>query len=105
MLSSPMMTQVIAAKVDFAKSAGNRQTTLLQDAKWAVSELVPDPKARAEVWSVLSFSGIGDHKAIINLLAKAAGKMRERPAPTDGLTPSRNGQSKADQRYGAPRTL
>ena len=88
----------------FAKEAGNRRDTMLQDAKWAISELEPDEAKRKEVWSALSFSGMGDHPAIIRLLSNAAGKMRERTAPATPLAPERGAINPADRRYGVQRT-
>ena len=82
------------------KKFGNRFDTVVNDAKFAISELVPDKKARADLWNVLAFTGAGDHPAVIDVMARAAKKMRERSAPATGLPPNgtKNG-SPADRRY------
>lgn len=86
---------------DFFKTAGNRSDTIANDAKWAIHELVKDSKQRAELTDVLGFTGAGDNKAIINLLAAAARRLRERNAPAPGLPQNgaRSGNP-ADRRYG-----
>lgn len=87
---------------DFEKSAGNRRNTVLNDAKWAITELMPNEKSRKELYSVLAFTGAGDNKYVISLLAAAAKKMREGAAPGPS-TPMNgpNNLSPAERRYGA----
>jgi hypothetical protein len=91
---------------DFDKSAGNRRDTVLNDAKWAVTELVKDTKERTELWNVLALTGAGDNKHLINLLAKAAKRMREPGSKGSGLpTNGARNENPADKRYGTkPRT-
>lgn len=90
---------------DFDKSAGNKRDTILNDAKWAITNLVPDGNARKEVWQVLAYTGAGNNKHVINLLASAAKKMRERAAPPSP-TPTNPGKATnpADRRYGAAKS-
>lgn len=88
---------------DFYKSAGNRADTLANDAKFAIAQLVPDKKARAEVFSLLDYTGTGDHKAMIGMLAAAGKKLRERAAPPPPVPPKGAPERAADRRY-APRT-
>lgn len=86
---------------DFEKFAGNRRDTMLNDAKFAITELVKDKAQRTELWSVLSFTGAGDHKAVISAFANAGKRLRERNAPGPSLP--QNGAksgSPADRRYG-----
>lgn len=88
---------------DFDKSAGNRRDTILNDAKWAITELVPDEKARSALWNVLAFTGAGDNKAVIGAFASAAKRLRERAAPPPPLPPRKEPANPADKRYGAGR--
>lgn len=86
---------------EFDKSAGNRRDTILNDAKWAISDIVKDTKQRQALWDVLAFTGAGDHPAVINAFASVAKRLRERAAPAPGLP--QNGAksgSPADRRYG-----
>lgn len=84
---------------DFFKSAGNRSDTIANDAKQAIKDLVPDTAKRTELYEVLKFTGAGDHKAVINLLAAAGRKLRERAAPPQGVRMSGQSKSAADRRY------
>lgn len=86
---------------DFDKSAGNKRDTILNDAKWAITELIPDAKARRELWDVFAFTGAGDHKAVINAFASAAKRLREANPPPKALpqNPAKGGTA-ADRRYG-----
>lgn len=86
---------------DFFKSAGNRSDTVANDAKQAIKDLVPDTAKRNELYEVLKFTGAGDHKAVINLLAAAGRKLRERSAPPQGVPMRGQSQSAAERRYGA----
>ena len=85
---------------EFEKGAGNRRDTILNDAKFTISEVIKDPKERAELWNVFAFTGAGDHPAVINALAKVAKKLRERTAPASPVpqTPER-GANQADRSY------
>jgi hypothetical protein len=87
---------------DFEERAGNRRDTIINDAKWAIGQLVPSAEKRKEIWSVLAFTGAGDHFAVINLMAAAAKKMRE-PSTSPNPTPNKSGRglSAADRRYAA----
>lgn len=89
---------------DVDKTYGNRRDTVLGEAKWAIGELVKDETQRRELYDVLAFSGVGDHKAVINAFASAARRLRERAAPPTDLPPKGAPQTAADRRYGAPRS-
>lgn len=85
---------------DAQKQFGNKFDTTVNDAKFAITQLVPDKKARTELWNVLAFTGAGDHPAVIGAMAAAAKVLRERGAPAKGLP--QNGAktgSPADRRY------
>lgn len=85
---------------DAQKQFGNKFDTTVNDAKFAITQLVPDKKARAELWNVLAFTGAGDHPAVIGAMAAAAKVLRERGAPGKGLP--QNGAktgSPAERRY------
>jgi hypothetical protein len=86
---------------DFDKQAGNRRNTILNDAKTAIRDLVPDEKQRTELWSVLAQTGAGDHPAVIRTFAALGKRMREgkAPGPSVPVNPSNN-LSPADRRYG-----
>jgi hypothetical protein len=84
---------------DFEKQAGNQRNTILNDAKSAIKDAVPDEKARADVWNVLAYTGAGDNPAIINMLAALGKRNRERGAPGPSLTATGT-QNPADKRYG-----
>lgn len=86
---------------DFDKQAGNRRDTILNDAKWAISHVIPNAEARKAVWSALALTGAGDHPAVINAFAAAAKKMRERGAPPPNVPGERTPQNPYDKRYGA----
>ena len=83
------------------KQFGNRRNTVVEDAKWAIEQIVPNEKARKDLWGVLAFTGVGDHPALIGALASAAKLLRERAAPPRGLPPKGPPQRAADKRYGA----
>ena len=82
----------------FETEAGNRRETILNDAKSAIRSAVPDVKARQELWNVLSFTGAGDHPAVIKALAALGEKLREpgKPLPSLPGTPT---TSAAQRRY------
>lgn len=69
---------------DFQKQYGNRQDTVLNDAKWAVSQFGGDKKQQAELWGVLNMTGAGDHPAVIRAFANIAKAHKERSAPQHG---------------------
>ncbi len=86
---------------DFEKSAGNKRDTLLNDAKFAITDTIKDAKQRKALWDVLAFTGAGNHKDVINGLAAIGKRLRERSAPSPGapLNGAKNGNP-ADRRYG-----
>lgn len=86
---------------DVDKRFGNRRNTAVEDAKWAITDLVRDKAAREELWGVLSFTGAGDHPAVIGALASAGRRLRERNAPAPGLPANPQPANPADRRYGA----
>jgi len=79
---------------------GNRRDTIINDAKFAITQLVPDAKAQKELWGVLGFTGAGDHPALISAFAAAAPRLRERPAPPGGLPNTGAKLNPAERRYG-----
>jgi len=93
---------------DFYKQAGNRRDTILNDAKFAVGQILPDKKQREAFWEVLNYTGLGDHPANIMAWAKVGRVLRERAAPVDGQPNNpQNSQRPEDKRYGnkaGPRT-
>lgn len=85
---------------DFEKDSGNRRNTMLNDAKTAIREALPDEKQRAALWEALAITGAGDHPAVIRAWANIGKRLRERAAPSPGLPadPNRN-MRPADRRY------
>ena len=87
---------------EFEKQSGNRRDTLVNDAKWAISQLVPNAEKRKEIWSVMAFTGAGNHPAMINLMASVAKKLREPSAPQPSVPGNRGkGGSPEERRYGS----
>jgi hypothetical protein len=85
---------------DAQKRFGNHYDTTVNDAKAAVMRLIPDKKARAELWNVLGFTGAGDHPAVIGAFAAAEKSHKERAGAAQGKP--MNGQrseNPADRRY------
>jgi hypothetical protein len=84
------------------KEFGNRRDTIINDAKWAISEFGGDKKQLQQVWEVMAFTGAGDHPAVVRLLANMAKRLREREAPGASVPNAgiRSG-SPAERRYGA----
>jgi hypothetical protein len=80
------------------KKFGNRRDAVVNDAKWAIETLVPSAKERQALWNTFAYTGVGDHPAMIDLLSRAAAKMRERPAPATGV-PNTKPISAAERRY------
>lgn len=87
---------------DFEKQSGNRRDTVLNDAKWAVTQFGGDKKQVAELWDVLNMTGAGDHPATIRAFANVAKAMRERSAPQHGA-PVTTPADPATRRYGKAR--
>jgi hypothetical protein len=83
------------------KRFGNRRDTVVNDAKWAKSQLLTDDKSRAAFEQFLEVTGAGDHPEFVSFLAAAAKKMRERGAPPPGLSPRNQPSNPADRRYGS----
>lgn len=86
----------------FQKQAGNRRDTILSAAKSAITGTLTDAKERAEFMNVVDFTGMGDHPAFINMMAKIEKRLSERSAPAKGL-PTNGAKSGApwDKRYGS----
>ena len=82
---------------------GNRADTVVNDAKWAVEQLFPNAEERSRMWGVLSFTGAGDNPDMIDFMARAARRMRERTAPPQGVPMRTTPTNPADRRYGTPR--
>lgn len=85
---------------DFEKMAGNRRNTMLNDAKQAIADALPDQKQRTELWQVLAFTGAGDHPAVIRLLSNIGKRARERGAPASTTPANTKASDPADRRYG-----
>lgn len=86
---------------DFEKTAGNRRDTILNDAKFAITDTIKDAKEREALWNVLAFTGAGDNPAVINAMAKMGRRLRERSAPAQGLPARAQPNNPADRRYGS----
>lgn len=82
------------------KEFGNRRDTVIEDAKWAVSQFGGDKKQVQELWDVLAFTGAGDHPAVIRAFGNAARKMRERGAPQHGVPQNSAPSDPVSRRYG-----
>lgn len=89
---------------DVEKRFGNRRDTVVNDAKFAITQLVPDEKAQKELWNVLAFSGVGDHPAVIAAFAAAAPRLRERASPPAGLPNTGAKSNPAERRYGGAKS-
>ncbi len=88
---------------DFYKQAGNRRDTILNDAKFAVGEVIKDKKEREAFWGVLNYTGVGDHPANIMAWAKVGKRLRENSAPGPGLPANaKNNERPEDRRYKSP---
>ncbi len=83
---------------EFERQSGNQRNTILNDAKSAIKDAIPDDKQRAELWDVLAYTGAGDHPAVINLMAAIGKRNREGKAPGPSLASSNSGNP-ADRRY------
>lgn len=71
---------------DAQKEFGNRYNTVVEDAKWAKHELIgKDKKTAAAFEAMIEYTGVGDHPAMIGLLASVAKRLRERSAPSQGI--------------------
>ena len=88
---------------DFAKQAGNRHDTILEDAKGAVALAIPNEDKRKAFWAAMEATGAGDHPDVINVFGTLGRKLRERAAPPNGLPPKTQPANPADRRYGTPR--
>jgi len=88
----------------FDKEAGNRRDTILNDARWAIGDLVKSKARRAALWNVLSFTGAGDNKELIYAFAAAAQRLREREAPAPGVRHAGKSGPAWDRRYGEKQT-
>jgi len=78
---------------------GNQYDTKLNDARWAVMQLAPNEDVRKELWGVLSFTGAGNHPAVVRFLADTAKKLRERPSPPPPTPPRPAATNPWDRRY------
>lgn len=85
---------------EFETQAGNRRNTMLNDAKQAIKDAVPDDKARAKLWSVLAYTGAGDHPDVIKAFAAIGKRARERGAPGPAVPAKQQSTSPAERRYG-----
>lgn len=83
---------------EFERQAGNQRNTILNDAKAAIKDAVPDEKQRAALWDVLAYTGAGDHPAVINLLSAIGKRNREGKAPGPSIATTISGNP-ADRRY------
>lgn len=85
---------------DFEKLAGNRRDTILNDAKFGISEVVKDKKEQRLLWDMFSFTGAGDHPANIRAWAAVGKRLRERSAPQHGVPSSAAPSDPISRRYG-----
>lgn len=88
---------------DFEKQAGNRRNTMLNDAKQAIADAVPDAKQRQELWNVLALTGAGDHPAVIRAFANIGKRARERGAPLPTAPAKTTPNTPWEGRYGRKR--
>lgn len=78
---------------------GNRKDTTLKAAKEFIRTYGGDESQRKEISKLMNETGIGNHPALIRLLAKAGEQLAEgRPLPAQ--KPPAAPQSKVDKRYG-----
>jgi hypothetical protein len=84
---------------DFDKQAGNRKQTLVNDAKWLKTQILPDQKARDAFDDAMGYTGMGDHPAFIGFMAATAKKLRERSAPAPSLPAKGAPTAPWDKRY------
>lgn len=75
----------------FDERAGNRRNTLLDDAKFAVTDTIKNADERKAFWGALGMTGAGDHPDVIIGLAKIGKRLREGAAPPKGLPAKANG--------------
>lgn len=84
---------------------GNRRDTTIANALWAIGELGGDAGQVKELRDMLSFTGAGDHPALIRLMNNVALRLRERTAPPPALPPKPGGGGRPeDRRYGNMRS-
>jgi hypothetical protein len=78
----------------------NRADTTIQNALWAIGEFGGNEAQVKELREMLSYTGAGDHPALIRFANNVAQKMRERPAPAPALPPRADGgPSPESKRY------
>lgn len=78
---------------------GNRYNTMVNDAKTAITEAVPNDKDRAALWDALNLTGAGNHPAVVKAFAAIGRRSRERGAPAPNIS-STVQKSPAERRYG-----
>ena len=88
------------AEVD--KQFGNRRDTVMNEAKAIKAAVLTDAAEIKAFNDMLDYTGVGDHPAMVNFMAKAARRISERSAPPPGLSAKTQTQSAADRRYGQP---
>lgn len=84
---------------DCEKQFGNRYNTMVNDAKTAITEAVPNDKDRAALWDALNLTGAGNHPAVVKAFAAIGRRSRERGAPAPNIS-STVQKSPAERRYG-----
>lgn len=78
---------------------GNRQETTISSAKKFISDHGGTLEQQAEFRNILDRTGLGNHPAVIRLLANAGSAMRE-PAPLAASVPVKEQLSKTQKLYG-----
>ena len=91
-------------RTKFDERTGNRRNTVLDDAKFAVTDTLKNADERKAFWAALGMTGAGDHPDIVIGLAKIGKRLREGAAPPKGLPAKTNGGSTAWERRYGPRT-
>lgn len=86
---------------EFDKRTGNRRDTVLNDAKFAVTDTIKSVEKRKAFWGALGLTGAGDHPDVVEGLAAIGKRLREGSAPPIGLPAKSNGGlTPAQRRYG-----
>jgi hypothetical protein len=85
---------------ELGKEFGNRRDTVIDNAKWVVAQYGGTKEQRRELLDALTFTGMGDHRAMARLLNNVSKQLREREAPpaVQGKSPEQH-MNPAERRY------